>query len=52
MTASGEFQLDCVPVGRVHLRVGERESLENGGFLRELEIDVVPGDNPPVEIRF
>jgi len=49
--ASGEFQLRELALGRYRLRAGTVSELERGRFAREVELEVVAGENPPLEIR-
>jgi hypothetical protein len=49
--ASGEFRLRELGCGRCRLRFGSLAELEEGGFRRELALDLVPGENPALEIR-
>ncbi len=51
-SASGQFILHHAPTGPLRLRAGSRAELEQGLFRREIALALVPGENPPVEIRF
>jgi len=50
--ASGEFRVRELGAGRYRLRFGSLDELAEGRFRRELVLDVVPGENPPLEVRF
>jgi hypothetical protein len=50
-SASGAFVLRHVPTGTFTLRVGTRGELERGEARRELALEIVPGENPPVDLR-
>jgi hypothetical protein len=50
--ARGDFVLHHAPTGRFRLRAGSRAELEQGLFRRELELELRPGENPPVELGF
>jgi hypothetical protein len=49
--ASGEFLLRELAVGRYRLRAGTLEELAAGRFTREVELDVVAGENPFIELE-
>jgi hypothetical protein len=49
--ADGNFVLYGAPTGRYRLRAGSREELARGEYRREIEVEIQPGENPPVEIR-
>ncbi len=51
-SASGEFVMHEVPVGRFRLRAGTRAELEDGLFRREIQLEIQPGENPFVRIQF
>jgi RNA polymerase sigma-70 factor (ECF subfamily) len=51
-SASGAFDLREAPAGSVRLRVGRPAELARGSFRTELALELLPGDNPPVELRF
>lgn len=50
--ARGEFLLQEVPVGSFRLRAGTLGELRAGSARVEVPIDLVAGENPPIEIRF
>jgi len=50
--ASGEFRVRELGAGRYRLRFGSLDELAEGRFRREIVLDVVPGENPPLEVRF
>jgi RNA polymerase sigma-70 factor (ECF subfamily) len=50
--ARGEFLLQDVPVGSFLLRAGTLAELASGTARTELPIELVAGENPPLEIRF
>ncbi|HKB16601.1 MAG TPA: hypothetical protein VKF62_11080, partial [Planctomycetota bacterium] len=49
--ASGAFRLLHVPVGGFSLRVGTPKEIREGGFRREVPVEIREGENLPVEIR-
>jgi RNA polymerase sigma-70 factor (ECF subfamily) len=49
--ASGEFRLSGVACGPCRLRFGSIEELRAGRWRRELALEVVPGENPALEVR-
>ena len=49
--ASGEFRLEDLACGRYRLRCGGLDELEAGRFRHELALEVLPGENPPLEIE-
>lgn len=48
----GRFHLPHVPLGHFLLRAGSLSELMHGHFRRELPLEIGPGTNPFVEIRF
>ena len=50
--ARGEFVLQDVPVGSFRLRAGVLGELRSGRSLREVPLELVSGENAPIEIRF
>lgn len=51
-SATGRFVLREVPVGEFHLRVGTRQQLEHGAFRIELPVELIEGENAPLDVRF
>lgn len=49
--ASGEFRLEELACGRCRLRCGGLDELEAGRFRHELALEVLPGENPALEIE-
>lgn len=49
--ASGAFVLRDLPADRYRLRAGSVDELEQGRFRTEVELEITPGENDPIEIE-